>query len=279
MSDLISSLDKNIRSALGLALLMTLFLIFALNFLEPFTIRNDAFDLWFAILISGYGIISGIILLFNELCIFPFLLKYLPPKYQFFAKQTGHLLILAFGVYLYSNFLHVLFPVYHFPAFSYLQALEKTLLLGILPFGAWVLYQYFQARQKHSFQQQLPSGILHLQGFQGKDWLRISLQQLLFIESSDNYVMIHYIEGQKINRKLLRGSLKHFENQLADLPIQRCHHSYMVNLLIVSHIEGNLKGMKLHLLHGEQVIPVSRKYAANIARKMEMQQEIAFSEA
>ncbi|MBK7873898.1 MAG: LytTR family transcriptional regulator [Saprospiraceae bacterium] len=279
MSGFISSLDKNIRSTLGLALLMALFLIFALNFLEPFTIRNAALDLRFAVLISGYGIISGIILLFNELCIFPFLFKYFPHRYQYVSKQIGQLFILALGVYLYSDFLHILFPVYHFPAFSYLQALEKTLLLGILPFGGLALYKYFQARQKHSFQQQLPSEILHLQGFQSKDWLRVGLQELLFIESSDNYVTIYYLDGQKINRKLLRGSLKHFENQLAHLPIERCHHSYIVNLLIVSHIEGNLKGMKLHLLHCEQAIPVSRKYAADILEKMEMQKEFAFSEA
>lgn len=274
------SLDKNIRSTLWIALLMALFLIFALNFLEPFTIRNMDFDLRFALLLSGYAIIGCTILLFSELWVFPFLFKPIASQYQFLTKLIAHLFLLAIGIWGYSHLLAVGFPVYHFPAFSYIEALEKTTLLGAVPFSFWGFYQYFQTKNKRaSNKEKLPSEILHLQGFQSKDWLRVGLQQLLFIESSDNYVTIHYSEGQKINRKLLRGSLKHFENQLAQLPIERCHHSYIVNLLTVSHIEGNLKGMKLHLLHGEQVIPVSRRYAADILEKMEMQKELAFSEA
>lgn len=269
-----------VRSKLLIALLLVLFLTFTLNFLEPFTIRNHAADLRFALLISGYGMISGIILFFNELWVCPFLVKYFKPhRYSFIIKQIGYLFTLALGVWGYSNVLYLLFPIYHFPAFSYFQALEKTLLLGIIPFSFYILHQNIQARYKPSVKEPFPSEVVHLQGLQAKDWLRIPLQQLLFIESADNYVTIYYLEGQKITRKLLRGSLKHIETQVTDLPLKRCHHSYIINILMISHFEGNLRGMKLHIFQYDYPIPVSRKYAAQVAKELEALPVKALAEA
>lgn len=258
------------------AIVATLFLIFILNFLEPFSIYNPTANVRFAALLSGYGFIGGLILLVNEFKAIPFLRKSFSSLFtHFWAVHSWHLLTLSFGVWGYNHFLHYFFPEYHFPAFSYVESLQKTILIGIMPISIaamipFLLYQFKTVPTANT--------LLYLQSQQGKDWLRIALDQLLFIASSDNYVTIYYLENKKVQRKLLRSSLKAMETQLDSFPVRRCHHSYIVNLLAISYLEGNARNLRLNLLHWEHPIPVSRKYATTISealKDLNMSAEVA----
>lgn len=102
-------------------------------------------------------------------------------------------------------------------------------------------------------------GYLHLPAENGKDFVRVPLSGLLYIESADNYVEIFWLEGDEPRRELLRNTLKNLAAQLADdKRLFRCHRSYMVNLENVIKVSGNSQGYKLHLRETDQLIPVSR---------------------
>jgi DNA-binding LytR/AlgR family response regulator len=83
---------------------------------------------------------------------------------------------------------------------------------------------------------------------------------LLFIESSDNYCTVVYLENGQLVKPLLRSSLSRLESQI-DMPhIVRCHRSYVVNLDRVERVTGNAQGYKLHLMGGQLQVPVARRY-------------------
>ncbi len=99
--------------------------------------------------------------------------------------------------------------------------------------------------------------------------LRVPIQDILFIQSSDNYITVNYKKKDETCSKVLRNTLKSVENQLEIYPnIFRCHKSYLVNLSKVNHISGNAQGFKLHLELVKELIPVSRLHNKTIKNKL-----------
>lgn len=102
---------------------------------------------------------------------------------------------------------------------------------------------------------------IHLQ-FDGKEGnLSIDLGDLICFEANDNYSAIYYIKNGEVKKELRRITLKRIEDQLTTFPeIVRCHKSFIINILNVSHVSGNTQGYKFHLNQLDFSIPVSRKF-------------------
>jgi hypothetical protein len=99
-----------------------------------------------------------------------------------------------------------------------------------------------------------------------KDSLSVTLDELLFIESADNYSEIVYWRADKLQKTLLRGSLTRMEEQSSHSPdLVRCHRSYIVNLQQVETITGNAQGYKLHLRKYDSPLPVARRFGDRVA--------------
>lgn len=94
-----------------------------------------------------------------------------------------------------------------------------------------------------------------------KDILEVSTDDLLFVESSDNYSTVFYTQGGTLQKSLLRSSLTRLESQINQPTIVRCHRSFIVNLDKVEKVTGNAQGYKLHLQMFELIVPVARKYS------------------
>jgi len=101
------------------------------------------------------------------------------------------------------------------------------------------------------------------------DVLTLSLIDIVFIKSADNYCEIVARDGGSISTHLLRISLS---KVLAQLPenniIVRCHRSYGVNLSLVVNWQGNANGLKLEMKHSDTAVPVSRAYVDVIKRAL-----------
>lgn len=262
------TVGNELRIKSPLVLLMALFPIFVLLFLEPFSIRTDSFQPIFSLLLAGYGLVGALLVYLNSAWLLPILFK----QFELWWVKINlgviwHLLSVAIGIWAYSHLLHRFFPEFHFPAFSYGEALKKTFLLGITPFAFISWYQHFQFKKR---QKRYEESLVCLNAQDQDDWLKIELSHLLFLEVSDNYTTIYYLLNGQLQRKLLRGSLKHFENQLQQTAVQRCHHSYMVNLDQVRFVGGNTRGLKLYLRHYDEAIPVSRKYSSDISSALQI---------
>lgn len=98
-----------------------------------------------------------------------------------------------------------------------------------------------------------------------KDTLMVPVDDLLFIESADNYSEVVFFQNEKHKKTLLRGSLSRFEEQAHHPDVIRCHRSFIVNLRQVESISGNAQGYKLQLKNHGTPVPVARRYGDLVA--------------
>jgi|GEM_PF-6060806 len=107
--------------------------------------------------------------------------------------------------------------------------------------------------------------MITLYGNSPKNSLALFPQELLYIESTGNYVQIYYtIEGKVLYRKL-RATVSKMEEKLKDYPfIVRCHRAFIVN----SHHIRKINQSKIWLNSMENEIPISKTYKATIQKQM-----------
>ena len=151
------------------------------------------------------------------------------------------------------------------------QAMGATLLVGMIPtflVGAFRMGNALGRNQQlagdlQPKQSARESKIILLPDQTGKDDFKISSDQILCVESMQNYVSVTFIQNGVPSQKILRTTMASLGDAFADTSIQRCHRSYFVNLDKIEAISGNAQGLKLQLsnLPG-QIVPVSRKYLA-----------------
>lgn len=112
-------------------------------------------------------------------------------------------------------------------------------------------------------------GHLSLVGENNTERIEVPLDQLLYIQSQDNYSSIACAARAGVKHLLLRSSLKRLEQQI-DIPfVIRCHRSFIVNLSKVQSVEGNARGYRLSLESGEEAIPVSRESGKEVLNTLE----------
>lgn len=98
---------------------------------------------------------------------------------------------------------------------------------------------------------------------------RISLDNLLAIESSNQYVLVYFLENDTVSKHIIRTRLKKIINELSNTPIIQCHRSYAVNLLNVEQLKSIDKKSFLTLTGSCQIkIPVSKTFLPQIKSKL-----------
>lgn len=146
-------------------------------------------------------------------------------------------------------------------------SVQNTALIILLPYS--VLWLYFSWKEKNEKLQAIAEGEPIFDSskmvafYDEKGVLRLSLkvENLIFLEAADNYVIIHYYNKGKISKFMLRNSLKRLEEVFSKSEIVRCHRSYMVNFEKVKIIRKDKDGLKLELdLPSIIDIPVSKSY-------------------
>jgi len=145
---------------------------------------------------------------------------------------------------------------------------RNTALVLLIPYS--VSWLYFSWRDKKELIERLaegkilPSGTRNMIPFYDeKGILKFSVKKenLLYLESAENYVSICYINKDKVSKYLLRDTLKKIEETFSGTEIIRCHRSYMVNFEKVKIIRRDKDGLKLGF-DNQLVsdIPVSKTY-------------------
>jgi DNA-binding LytR/AlgR family response regulator len=149
---------------------------------------------------------------------------------------------------------------------------RSTALVLLLPYS--VLWLYFSWRDKEEQIERMAE----IQSFSGnmrdmipfyddKSVLKFSVKKesLLYLESTENYISICYLNKGRISKYLLRDTMKKMEENFAGTEIVRCHRSYMVNFEKVKVIRKDKDGLKLELDNPSVIdIPVSKTYVDNV---------------
>ena len=122
----------------------------------------------------------------------------------------------------------------------FLRSTANTVWMLLIPYTISLLFldnQNLRNKIKTMGNLQHESNIIHFKDEKGEIRLSINVENVLYAESADNYVIIKYINSDKIVDFLLRTNLKKLSDDLRDTPIQRCHRSFMINLLHVTSLK------------------------------------------
>lgn len=94
-----------------------------------------------------------------------------------------------------------------------------------------------------------------------KESICVLPDNIMYMESSGNYVDVCYREEGNMKHKLLRSTIKQMDEMMEKYGcFVRCHRAYIVNVNKIMNINGNAQGYRLNLEDTQQEIPVSRTY-------------------
>jgi hypothetical protein len=149
---------------------------------------------------------------------------------------------------------------------------RNTALVLLLPYS--VLWLYFSWRDKKEQIERLADSPPFSDNarnmipfYDDKGILKFSIKKenLLYLESAENYVNICYLNKGKVSKYLLRDTLKKIEENFSGTEIVRCHRSYMVNFEKVKVIRKDKDGLKLEFDNPAVTdIPVSKTYVNTV---------------
>jgi len=247
------------------AFLISLFVFGFLFVFEPFGLANLEGSL---LVVAGlYGLVTLSFLLITQL-LFPFLFDrfYSDQKWTVgkeIIQSMGNVLLIAVGNFLLSCYLGFFPWSFH----TFLLFVGFTFAIGIIPVSIQALIrQNIYHRQNARAvvgdnqiiaerQSRTPAAsTVRISGEDGKVAFEDSASEVLAIESSGNYIEIHVKRGKPV---LIRKSLNATEQELPE-SFFRTHRSWIVNILLVKHVDGNARGYTLSFLNSEVVAPVSR---------------------
>jgi hypothetical protein len=151
------------------------------------------------------------------------------------------------------------------------RSVQNTSLTLLLPYTfLWLWFAWRDSKTRLSViteQPDLPGQrpMIHLRDEKGV--LRMSLQHsdLLWVQASDNYVTVCYQAQGKLNRFMLRNTLRALEEELKEEAVIRCHRSWLVNIGKVKLIRREKEGLMLELESTpSSSVPVSRTYMHDV---------------
>ena len=156
------------------------------------------------------------------------------------------------------------------------QSLFNTALVLLLPYT--ISWLYLSWKEKSSILADIeqgksnikqPKSLIAFHDEKGDLKISVMLENLLYVESADNYATIYYINKSNRSHYMIRNSLKWIEENLTeDTPLIRCHRSYIVNLDRVKILKKEKSGIVLELdAEATPNIPVSKTYYDSFMNK------------
>lgn len=154
------------------------------------------------------------------------------------------------------------------------NSLMKTVLILLIPYVLCYIYFIWQERvsQLRVIRERLAenetvlqSAYMHILDDKGEMRLSVRRENMLFIESADNYVCVWYMNNNSPKKALIRNTMKQVAEQLKDTRVVRCHRSYMVNIDAIKVLRREKEGVFIELgVEGVPDIPISKTYAESV---------------
>lgn len=260
-----SSLSSFFWGSLGVGGFIFLFLFL----FQPFgiaTVPKNTFGVC-----AGFGLITFAISLLFELFI-RFVLKIDKevPSWtlgKWIISTSILISLIAVANHLYLMWLY---PEGPFQVENLIYSFIATFSVGIFPVifaGLFNQLRYLKRNLKQAQEIQVRDGLellehtalLELPSANKKQNIQMSLQELLFIEAMQNYVLVYAFKEGELEKQIIRNTISQLENSLPEIHFYRCHRSYLVNLNQIHEVEGNAQGLKLFFRQTADLsIPVSR---------------------
>ena len=248
----------------------TVFAYIFINLYKPFG-AGEWYDVswWVFSFASGVLVVSGMLVVLASRLFMFWIKRTRPVSILYYVLMTaGEIIFMALLYALLEQW--VLNDIRPFAVLLYF-ALQNTALILLIPYLISVLFFEWQEKkmslEKLIRQLSYKAHFIPFKDEKGTLRLTIKANDLIFLESSDNYVTIHYESSGKMKSYLIRNTLKQFEKDLTVFPLLRCHRSYMVNIHHVKLMKRE-KGLVQLLMDdtGQHTIPVSKTYDAHVSK-------------
>lgn len=266
------------RNTIRMILFTAIFALLFINVFQPFGSRSwypnvSEFKYFF---FSSLIILTGMLVVVISRVLLEVYTKKQEITYlQYTAWVFGEIFAMSLFYALFSKFVPKGGEEDFFVLFQK-SALNTSLVL-LLPYSISFLYfswkenlRLLAEKTNASMEPETPKkGLIAFPDEKGEIKISIVLENLIYIDSADNYVTIYYINKDKITKFLIRNSLKWMEEHLTkESPLVRCHRSYMVNLDKVKVLRKTKEGIFIELDAPDAPdIPVSKTYHEKVMKK------------
>lgn len=245
--------DPALKHHLIIAFCIAIWIFVFLYFTEPFDVNelNNNEKLTY---LPGYGFIGGLLYLLS-----------LPFQYFIYKKNkanwyvTTELLLLSFFT-LFSIVLirlfYMQFVVHWHPnahdLYYHIKSIILPALLTILPIiviGRFAFGKYHEKK--------LEDQKIEIKGEGNYESLNLHLNNLIAVQSSDNYIEVFYISNNTLKKSLIRNKLSVIADSFPEL--LRTHRSYIINPYHFQQWKTE-KGRHSLLLSNAIEVPISKTY-------------------
>jgi DNA-binding LytR/AlgR family response regulator len=259
------------RNIVSLILFTSAFALVFINIYSPF-----GADKWFSLTklefltYSSLVILTGVlVVVISRIIIYQFCKRHTINLIQYLVWIFAEIMIMALVYTLLEKF--ILRDSREFDELIKRSA-ENTALVLLIPYSvSWLYFSWLDKKEQIERMADVQSMSGNIRGmipfYDEKAVLKFSVKKenLLYIESTENYVSICYLNNGKISKYLLRDTMKKMEESFAGSEIIRCHRSYMVNFEKVKVIRKEKDGLMLELEEPLLTdIPVSKTYVENV---------------
>jgi len=265
-------------NVIRLILFTAAFALLFINIFKPFGSRDwyKISDLKFFVFASLIVLVGMLVVVVSRIIMLAFVRKNAINYWQYGLWVLAEILSMSMFYALFTKFIPEENADRDFMQIFNDSAFHASLIL-LLPYA--ILWLYFSWRDKTNMLEKLSQeeqpvevhkkNLIAFLDEKGELKISIALENLLYVDSADNYATIHYLNKSKLSHFLIRNSLKWMEeNMTTDRPLVRCHRSYIVNLDKVKVLRKTKDGIYLELdAMNTPDIPVSKTYYERVMNK------------
>ena len=245
--------DPLLKHHILIGLLLAVWVFVFLFFTEPLDV-SELPDKDKLIFLPGYGLVVGICyLLFLP---FQYFLYKRQKRLWFIISEIIFIAVFAIVTICIARNYYLYVVVANEPNPYSLGYMLKSIfmpalatILPILLIGRFAFGKYYEKR--------LEDQKIEIKGEGNYEGLRLQLNELISIKSSDNYIEVYYLSGQSLKKTLIRNKLSVIDEEFPDL--LRSHRSYLINPFHFQQWET--RNSKLFMVLSNSIeIPVSKTY-------------------
>ncbi len=261
-----------------LIIFTAIFALLFINIFKPFGSRDwyKISDLKFFIFASLIVLVGMLVVVISRLIMLAYTKKHSLSYLKYGLWVLVEILAMSMFYALFTKFIPDENANRDFMQIYYDSTLHAALIL-LLPYSiSWLYFSWNDKNNKlnqMAQEDQTPEvqkkNLIAFPDEKGELRISIMLENLLYVDSADNYATIHYLNKSKISHFLIRNSLKWMEENLTkDSPLVRCHRSFIVNLDKVKVLRKTKDGILLELdAVNTPDIPVSKTYYERVMAK------------
>lgn len=121
------------------------------------------------------------------------------------------------------------------------ESLFATAFTLLIPYAFVILWMVVKSRGEQIIRLQarqhivedVPEEMYRFYDEKGDLKLSVKPNMVYYLEAADNYIIIHYMNAGKLEKLMIRNSLKNVEWRFREKGLIRCHRSYVVNIRMV----------------------------------------------